>query len=816
MNSLVSYDWLKHYVDLNGVTPDEFARRMSLSGPAVEKIYPQGEGLEKVVVGHVTSVEKHPNADKLRLAKVNIGAKHPASIVCGGSNLKENQWVVVALVGSRVRWHGEGELVTLEPAEIRGVKSEGMICAANEIGLADAFPHAEREILDLGEALPGAKMKAGSPIGDLLGLSDDVVMDIEVTTNRVDAMGMVGMAREASAILGKKFLWKAPSLKKTKGSGVAVTVHDKKLCPRYMAVRVTGVKNGPSPWWIKRRLASAGLNSISALVDITNYVLLEMAQPMHVFDVAKLKQGKKGPELHVRLARLGETMKALNGTEYKLDDKTLIIADAEGPVGVAGVMGGERSGAYADTTDVIFEAAVFDPVSVRRTARRLSLYSDSQSRFEKGLSTEALPDALARAVELTLDICGGKVAGVVADVRAVKYKPDSYSIASSEIDTRIGLKIPQTTQLKYLRDLGFKVSVKGKGVIHAVVPWWRDHDIESGQDLVEEVARVHGYANITPVLPEGRGNGLTAINFIWEDRLKDLAKAAGLSEAYSYSFISSDVYKKASYDPSVCLRIQNPLTADFAFMRTSLLPSLLQIVSENQERYRKQRLFEVANVYYPSEGGMKWTKLPDEQLEMGCAFLGGDDVFKQAKGFIEHAFSELGLGEISWKRLSEVGGFWHAGRTVQAYLPAGKAGKNDILIATIGEVSSDILRNFKIDGRVAMIDSPLKEVFANASPTRRYTPASTFPESKRDLAIVVDARVEYDDVARAIQQISPLVTRVEWLSTYSGKGLPEGKKSVAMHMEFASPERTLTTEEVDALLEKSMLKLKEAFKAEVR
>lgn len=808
MNTLVSYEWLKHYVDLKGVTPDEFARRVSLSGPGVEKIHPQGEGLEKVVVGHVKKVEKHPNADKLKIAHVDIGTKKDALIVCGGSNLAEKQWVAVALVGAKVRWHGEGDLVTLEPAEIRGVKSEGMICASNEIGLADAFPGAEREILDLGIALPGMKMKAGAPLGDVLGLSDDSVMDIEVTTNRIDAMGMVGMAREASAILGKKMLWKPATLKKAKGSpGLEVAVHDKKLCPRYMGVRIAGVKNGPSPWWLKRRLASAGMNSISALVDITNYVLLELAQPMHVFDVSRLKSGMKGPQIFVRLARKGEKMKALNGNEYALDDRTLVIADTDGPVAVAGIMGGDRSGAYDDTQDVIFEAATFEPVSVRRTARRLNLYSDSQARFEKGLSTEALPDALARAVELTLEICGGRVMGPAFDARADKYESKTYSITTEEIDQRIGLKIPQIIQVRYLRDLGFKVSLKGKGTIHATVPWWRDHDIESGQDLVEEVARIHGYGNITPVLPSGRGNAWTDANFAWEDRLKDLAKGAGLSETYSYSFVSDDVYKKASFDPAICLRLQNPLSSDFSFMRTSLLPSLLQIVSENQERYRAQRLFEVTNVYFPKGPG--WKDLPDERQHLAAAFLGGEDVFRQAKGFVEHVFTEFGIENVSWKRMPEQGGFWHAGRSVQAY-------KDNVLLATIGEVASNILGNFKIDGRVAMIESPLKELFANAAPSRCYTPTSTFPESKRDLAVVVDARTEYDDLARAIRRVDPLVTKVEWLSTYSGKGLSDGKKSVAIHLEFSSPDSTLTTEEVDAMLQKAVLKLKQDFKAEVR
>jgi phenylalanyl-tRNA synthetase beta chain len=817
MNSLVSYDWLKHYVALKE-TPEEFARRMSLSGPAVEKIYPQGETLDKIVVGHIHQIKKHPNADKLRLVVVELGSRK-ATVVCGGSNLKLHQWVAFASVGAKVRWHGQGELVKLESAVIRGEKSDGMICAASEIGLGEAFPHAEREILDLGVALPDLKTKPGVPLADVLGLTDDVVMDIEVTSNRVDAMGLVGMAREASAILGRKFLWKPsrgtgqqasrPAGQRTKGTEeVSVTVHNKKLCPRYMAVRVTGVKNGKSPWWMKRRLASAGLRSVSLLVDITNYVMLELAQPLHVFDVARLKQGPNGPEIHVRLARPGEKMAALNEKGYTLDDESLVIADAIGPIAIAGVMGGERSGTYDGTTDVIFEAATFDPVSVRRTARRLNLYSDSQLRFEKGLSVEAPPSALARAVELTLELCGGKVVAPPADVRAdSKYKPAAFSIPSKEVDARIGVEIPQARQVKILRDLGFKVSMKAGGTIHAIVPWWRDHDIESSQDLVEEIARVYGYSNIPAVIPVGKpAPRHTSPELIWEDRVRTVAKGAGLTETYSYSFVSEDLYKKAAYDPAVCLHVQNPLTEEFAFMRTTLLPSLLQIVSENQERFKTQRLFEVANVYYPQSKG--WKELPDEQLELGCAFLTGENGWKEAKGFVEHLFRELVIGEVSWRRLSNET-FWHPGRSVQAF-------KNGKLLATLGEIAPAITANFKIDGRVAMIDCPLEEVFSVATASHAYVPPSTYPESKRDLAVVVDARVEYDDVARKIRRTDAVITNVEWFDTYHGKGLPDGKKSVAMHITFSSPERTLKNEEVDAILEKAVLGLKEEFKAEVR
>jgi phenylalanyl-tRNA synthetase beta chain len=391
MNSLVSYNWLKHYVDLNKIEPEEFAKKISLCGPAVEKIWRRDDLLQNVVVGKIISVDAHPNADKLRICMVDVGVKKPEArsqkpeanltqIVCGGSNLSVGQYVALAKVGARVQWHGEGEPVTLEAAKLRGVESFGMICGANEIGLGDAFPHEEKEILDFEKELGKDAMKIvkpGTPVADLLGLSDDVLMDIEVTGNRVDAMGMIGMAREASAILGRKFLWKPAVMKKgqkpearSQKPNLSITIHDKTLCPRYMGVRITGIKNDPSPWWMKQRLVAGGLKPISLLVDITNYILLEYAQPMHVFDVAKLRMKGKTPEIHVRRAKDGEKMKALDGKEYELNAQALVIADAEGPVAVAGIMGGEHSGAYDDTTDIVFECAAFDSVSIRRTSRR--------------------------------------------------------------------------------------------------------------------------------------------------------------------------------------------------------------------------------------------------------------------------------------------------------------------------------------------------------------------------------------------------------------------------------------------------------------
>ncbi|MDO8583862.1 MAG: phenylalanine--tRNA ligase subunit beta [bacterium] len=800
MNLLLSYDWLNEYIDLKQ-TPEAFAARLSLSGPGVERLYPQGALLDGIVVGQILKIEPHPQADKLRLATVDLG-KRELTLVCGGSNLEIKQFVVVAPLGAKVRWHGEGELVELKAIDIRGVKSEGMICAANEIGLFDAFPHAEREILDLGKAMPEVKWKAGTVLADALGLSDDVVMDIEVTSNRPDAMCTVGMAREASAIFKKPMTWKPAKAIKGMGAAYPVVVHQKKLCPRFMAVKIDGVNVGPSPWWMKRRLLSAGVRPINNVVDITNYVMLELGQPMHVYDADKLE----GQKLEVRCAKAGEKMKALDGKEYSLDETVLVVADGVKPVAIAGVMGGEETGVTSATASVVFEAATFDPVSVRRTARALNLYSDSQLRFEKGVSVEAPEGALARAVALARALASGQVASGVADARKEKYQPMKYHIKIDEVNALMGVELSKKEMTDTLERLGFAIQ-HAKYTIFATVPWWRDHDIESGRDLIEEIARVYGYGEIPPVFPAGVAHKSVAKELVLEDALKTIAKGAGLDEIFSYSFVSGDVLTKAGFDPSKMMRVQNELTADFAFMRTTLLPSMLQIIAENQERFRRQQLFEIANVYFPRHETEK-VELPDERLYLSAAFVGYEDGWKRAKGFMEHVFEELGIANVEWRRLEE-DAFWHPGRTVQAFT-------NGSLLATVGELHPLIAERFKFEGHVALIDAPLRDVVALATFAKKYEAIPAFPEAKRDLALTVTRDTEVAGLIVAMKQANAYLRNVEWFDTYKGEGIPADKKSVAFHLEFGALDRTLETKEVDAAMEEVKEAVKKQFGAVVR
>ncbi|MHB8830915.1 MAG: phenylalanine--tRNA ligase subunit beta [Patescibacteria group bacterium] len=810
MNLLVSYDWLKEYVSLKE-KPEEFAARISLSGPAVEKILSLHSELDGIVVGKVLKLAPHPQADKLKLVIVDIGKKQPLTLVCGGSNLYDGQKVAVALVGAMVRWHGQGDLIELQAAEIRGVKSEGMICAASEIGLGEAFPHEEKEILDLGQEIPEMDVEPGTPLSDALGGKDDVAMDIEVTSNRPDCMGMVGMAREASAILKRPFKWKEPKLviskSKANKPGIKVAIDAKKACSRYIGVRIDGVKVKKTPWWLKRRLMSAGIRPINNLVDITNYVMLETGQPMHVFDAAKLK----GPEIRVRFARANEKMQALDGKTYQLDDKILVIADAEHPVAIAGIMGGEQTGADEKTTNIVLEAATFDPVIVRKGSRKINLQSDSQLRFEKGLSQMAPPSAMARAIELVLELAGGKVMGEPADVMPLTYKPLSYSVTTDEVNGLIGVEVKKTEMVDVLKRLGFGVKVTGKH-IKATVPWWRDHDIEMGRDLVEEIARVIGYAKIPSIVPIAVAPRETDQVIQWEDRLKDITKAAGYTEVFSWSFVSEDMLRKASYDPTHLLHVQNPLSSDWLVMRPSLLPGMLQAVADNQEREKDLHLFECSNVFVRKDGKSTgpWTDLPDEVPEFALMIREADnqEPWRKAKGFVEHLFEEYGITDVHWKRISR-DAVWHPGRTAQAF-------KDDKPLAMVGEIGPQMSEAFKIKGRVGAAMVNIREFMSFAKTSKTYVPPMPYPEAKRDLALVVERNVDYREMELAILRADERILKVEWFDTYEGKGIADNKKSVAMHLTIGSREKTLESSEVDGVLEDAILACKEKFNAEVR
>lgn len=800
MNILASYNWIKEYLKTD-LSPEEFAREMSLKSMSVESTEYLKVRYENVVIGLVKELKAHPDADKLRIAVTDIGGKD-VEIVCGGSNLADDQRVVVALPGAKVRWHGEGELIELSATKIRGVESFGMICAPSEIGF-EKYPCPERGIWDVSEL---TQAKAGTPFVEAFDM-DDVLFDIEVTTNRSDAMNIVGLAREAGAALEQLFAWEAPTLNTLSAlntlnaPGLSVTVKEPDLCPRYMAVAIEGVKIAPSPLWLQTKLLTAGYKPINNIVDITNYILHEYGQPLHAFDYEKLAGG----EIVVRKAKNGEKFLALDDIEYELDDSQLVIADQEKPVAIAGVMGGKESGTWDGTTTIVFEAATFDPISVRKTARKLNLYSQSQSMFEKGLSTESPAAALAHAVELALELAGGEVASDVLDERVEAYQPLTFPFRPEKARALIGADIEDAKMVEILERLGFKVK-QSREAYEVEVPYWRDHDIEAEVDLAEEVARMYGYHNLPSQLPyQAPPTTQEDPVLAWEQNLKDLFMAAGYTELYGYSFVSAQDLENYDLDPEKALRIFNELTTEQTHMRTSLMPSLLKDIEANQGETPQARVFELQKVYIPRKGD-----LPDERTNLTIAQWGVDDVevaLLSLKGLLEYICAKTGV-ELEFVREKD-DARWHFSRTATVKM-------NGEAVGMFGQVAEEYQRAFGIDKPVVAINLDMEDVLPQMKDTKRYEEIPEYPSVERDVAVIVGEFTEFGAIKNEVMKQSPLIESVSLVEVYRGVGIPEGKKSVTISLTLRAPDKTLESQQVDQVMAAVGKVLGEKFSAVIR
>jgi len=808
MNILVSDKWLREYVKMKQ-TPDKFAALISLVGPSVEHINYRGAELDNVVVGKIVGLEKHPNADKLRLAKVDVGGK-TLSIVCGGSNLSEGQLTAVALVGARVRWHGQGELVTLEPATIRGVASEGMICASSEIGLADRFPAKdEKEIVDL----TSFGYKPGTPLAKALGLND-CVYDIEVTSNRPDAFGIVGLAREAAAATGGNFVWKEAKLPRTKNQepiskNLKVSIQTKKTCSRYQAAVIEGVTVGSSPAWMQERLVSAGLRPINAVVDITNYVMLELGEPMHAFDEAMVP----GRVIKVREAVEGEKLLALDGKEYALKPGMMVIANATEPIAVAGIMGGEASGVTGATKNIVLEAASFNSASVRHTGRALNLRSDAAMRFEKNVPQGLTAPALARAVQLVLQICGGKLVGAADEIVRRETAP-RVSIATRSLCEKIGINIAPAVAKKYLTALGFAVTASASKIT-AKVPYWRVGDIAIAEDLVEEIARLYGYHKLPSVIPPGVSNEAPDPVFDVEARIREALIGAGCADMMSVSLVGAELLKQAGEGEAPVARISNPLTNDLEFLRPSHRARLLEAVRINEKNFSAGSGFEIGKVFTPS---IDADELPVEQLSLGVVVWGRSmsggvgrdqgEIFYSAKGLVERLSEALHVNLTFGKDFPK-NDFWHPGRSVSVHL-------GDAVIGTLGELTPDARAAAGVESRVALALIDVAELVKAAKPSADYREPSAYPPVLRDIAFVVPRKTEHEFIVAAVKAVDPLIVGIELFDHYEGKGIEEGKKNLAYHLTYQSPSRTLVADEVDAIHAKVSRMLEHKFHATIR
>lgn len=805
---------LKQYVNLpTGLTPEELALKLTLSAVEVEGVHQFGAELENIVVGKVLKVVAHPNADKLQVCTVDVGTEK-LQIVCGGSNVRTGVLVAVAKVGAKVRWHGEGGWVTMEPAKIRGVESFGMICASTEIGLGGMFPlKGEKEILDLSSL----RLKVGWPLAKALDLDDAVLeIDNKSMTNRPDLWGHYGLAREVAALYHKKInAYKVRTLKSGKGVSLKVKVENQVLCPRYTAVAVAGVKVASSPQWLQKQLLSDGLRPINNIVDITNYVMLDLGEPMHAFDANRLNQNS----IIVRSAKDNEEFVALDGQKIKLNKENLVIADGYGPVALAGVIGGSGSGISENTVNIVFEAANFDPVSIRKTATQFNMRTDSSTRFEKSLDPTLCETALAKAVEMTLELCpGAKVASSVVDIKKFHLKTGPIELGWEFLMKKIGAEINKKEVIKIFTGLGFEVRDK-KYALSVKVPSWRaTKDINIPEDLVEEVARIYGYGNIPIALPSFPINP-PVINRLrcLENQLKDVLALSGyFTEVYNYSFVSSEAVKKLGGTISRYVELANPLSEERPFLRRNLLINLLENIRKNIEYSSALRLFEVGKIFLVEEPGAraepnKGDMLPrqDTWLTAVCAAKRDREPYWEARRILETIMAGLGV-EFVLETAKEKSAWQHPSRLGEIKINGQKVG-------AIYEVNPSVASAFGLDVKVGVVEINL-ECLEEARDQKdfKYGAIPIYPEVERDLTLVVDKNLAQAKVMEVLANIDPLISGVKLFDVYSGANLPSGRKSLTYRLSFGVSERTLKTEEVDVVQAEIIKNLEQKFGAEVR
>jgi len=824
---LISKQWLSEFVKLpKAVSDADIARAVTLSTVEVEKTIDQSETMDKMVVGLVKTVAPHPNADKLKICQVDVGVFSPAKgeprggdrriaqIVCGGTNVAEGMKVAVALPGSRVRWHGEGDLVELAKTKIRGEESEGMICAGAEIGI-EKSNEGEHEIMDLS----GLDVPAGTSLAEALG-RDDVIFEIEhkSLTNRPDLMGHYGMAREVAALFRAPltpYEPPAPHAPKTTKSPLTVTVEDKRLCPRYMAVAVEGVKVAPSPAWLRNRLLSCGVRSVNNVVDVTNYVLLELGQPMHAFDADKIGGGNV--EIRVRTAKNGEKIACLDDATYELTQEDLLITDGrKTPIAIAGVMGGMDSAVTDATTRIVFESANFSPVSVRKTSSRLALRSESSARFEKSLDPEQCELALRRAVQLLRDLCPeSRVASQVADAYPNPPKPVVIEMAASEIAERLGSDIPDKDAMDILSRLGFSTKGTAKTLLVTVPSWRATKDVSIREDIIEEVARVWGYDRIPSSLPSFPivAPAQDPVRLLARRLRHALAARFNATEAYRYAFVSPETLRALGLDVAGHLALANPLADDRPYLVRSLIPNLLESVATNQHMFSTVSLFEIDRVFIGDQDGEEdgqGGRLPAQPYHLAVAHSvqGDERPFISARAMVEEMLSAEGFA-VSFVAVSKPDAWMHAGRSAEILV-------DDKRIGIVAEVVSEAASALGIDRRAAVIEINLSSLSLTPSRLPAFASLPQFPDAKRDLAFIVDDQIPYAEVEKSLHAASPIIVSIELFDVYRGKGVEEGKKSLAVHLVLRAKDRTLASAEAETEVAKLVKVIESAFHGTIR
>lgn len=796
-----SLKWIKDLVPELDCTAQEYMDAMTLSGSKVEGYTKLDANLEKIVIGQIKSIEKHPDADKLIICQVDVGAAEPIQIVTGAPNVKEGDKVPVVLDGGRVAGGHDGSLaeggIKIKKGKLRGVESFGMMCSIEELGSTkDMYPKAPED----GIYIFDDDAVVGESAVTALGL-DDVVVEYEITSNRVDCFSILGIAREAAATFDKEFV--PPVVTKTGNNEdvndyIKVEVKDNELCSRYTTRVVKNIKIAPSPEWMQRRLAAQGIRPINNIVDITNYVMEEFGQPMHAYDLDKI-EGKK---IVVRRSKMGEKFVTLDGAEHVLDDSMLMICDNEKPVGLAGIMGGENSMITDDVKTMLFEAACFDGTNIRLSGKKLGMRTDASAKFEKGLDPNLAMEAMDRACQLIEELGAGEVVGGAVDIYPNKREEKRLPFEPEKYNRLLGTDVKPETMISYFKkiDLGFDEATN-----EIIVPSWRQ-DLNCSADMAEEVARFFGYVNIPTTLPSGEATaGKISFKLRVEAVARDIAEFCGFSQGMTYSFESPKVFDKLLIPEDSELRnaikISNPLGEDFSIMRTSSLNGMLTSLSTNYNRRNKNvRLYELGNIYIPKQLPLK--ELPDERMQFTLGMYGEGDFFSM-KGVVEEFLYKVGMRLKPEYDPNAGKSFLHPGRQAKVVY-------DGTVIGYLGEVHPVVASNYNIKDRVyiAVIDMP--EIVSRATFDRKYEGIAKFPAATRDISMIVPKEILAGDIEKVFDtKGGKNLESYQLFDIYEGAQIKGGYKSIAYSLTFRAKDRNLEEADITGAMNKILKALEE-------
>ncbi len=799
---LISRNWLKDFVKIpDSLSAKELGLKLTMAMAEVEGFVDQRESLQGVVVGEVLEIKKHPNADKLKVVIVDIKEKK-LKIVCGAPNIEKGQKVPVALAGTMLP-NG----LKIEKAKVRGEASEGMLCAEDELGLGS--DHSGILILD-------KNLVAGTPLSQALKLNDIIYeIDNKSLTHRPDLWSHYGVAREVSAILGEKSAdYKVKSCK-VGSQKLNIKVEDFQLCPRYMGMVIEGIKIEESPEWLKRRVEAVGMRSINNIVDVTNYVMMEIGQPLHAFDFDKLE----GNRIIVRKAGPGEKIKTLDDEIRKLDNEMLVIADAQKPVAIAGVMGGANTEIDNMTEKIVIESANFNHVSARRTSQKLGLRTEASIRFEKALDPNIAESGIKKAIELITQICSGaKIVSRIEDVKKIKFDQCPIEVSFDFLNQRIGQPIEPKKAISILESLGFGVKKQKSGVSVTVPTWRATKDISIPEDILEEVARIYGYENIEPQMPavvmeRPEINKEREL----ERKIKNiLAYGFDLAEVYNYSFNSEEQLKKIGLSVDSHIKIANPLSNETTRLRTSLVPNLLINIADNERFFDDVRLFEVGSVYLKDEPGQRISDKKDGRLPLQDKYVSAviaerneKKPFYTAKNIIEALFKQLRL-DYQIKETKKFPAWGYSGKSAAIFL-------NNKEIGQITELNSSLYPKLDINNKAGIFEFNLTNLVEFYSDEMVCQPIPKFPSIELDISMIIDKNILWREVKNLVLSVDKeLIKKITIFDVYEGKNIPAGKKSIAFRIEYRSDSKTLTMEEVQAVHNKVLKTLENKLGAQIR